>query len=745
MDATFTENPVVIAPYLEGLNPEQEEAVCHMDGPLLVLSGAGTGKTSVLTRRIVHLLQMKKTQLVNILAVTFTNKAALEMLHRVQKMLNTQARIPWLGTFHAIGAKLLRLHAREALNLTADFTILSPDDQLRLLKQLIIAQNIDIKRWPVSMLAAFIDQWKNQGVLPDDVPESASVKFAGRGRHMYQIYQARLRELNVADFGDLLLAPLQLLRRDETLRHMYQDQFHYVLVDEYQDTNAVQYQLLRLLAQKNQNICCVGDDDQSIYSWRGSSVDHILRFEADFPSAKTIRLERNYRSLPPILASASHLIAHNTRRLKKQLWTDQHTHSNMLSHVVNVMQYQDNDDEANGVAQYIMRANQNGVAMQAIAILVRTGFQMRAFEEQFMKQSIPYIVVGGPRFYERTEIADINAYLRLTFNHDDDLAFERIINKPKRGLGEAVLRTLRAHAQNNGFSLMRAARTLTAMPNDLRPAAHRGLEQFVHMIDVWTNLANMRTHLIDLCRKVLEDTGYVTMLKQSQLAEDHARIENVYELQRSLGQFATPIEYLEHIALISDIEQFQANDCVKIMTLHSAKGLEFDLVFLPGWEEGIFPHQRVLDEQGSQGLEEERRLAYVGITRARRKVMISFAKRRCIYSNWQTSTPSRFLGELPTEHITTAVSKRAATASSYTHTSQAASFTRRNMTPISLTESESVVQQATPSATFYPGQKVTHAAFGAGYVDEVDGDKLKVTFKARGTVRLLATYVTPSS
>jgi DNA helicase-2/ATP-dependent DNA helicase PcrA len=658
------------ASYLGGLNPEQRLAVETIDGPVLVLAGAGTGKTRVLTVRIAHILSLGRARPSEILAVTFTNKAAREMKARVGDIVGHVVEgMPWLGTFHSIGVKILRRHA-ELVGLKPDFTILDVDDQIRLLKQLLAAENIDEKRWPARVLAMMIDGWKNRGLTPDQVPSGEAAAFAnGKGLKLYRAFQERLKILNAADFGDLLLENIRLFREQPEVLRQYQSRFKFILVDEYQDTNVAQYLWLRLLAQRPpstslaaagerqeqaaeprpKNICCVGDDDQSIYGWRGAEVDNILRFEHDFPGATVIRLERNYRSTGHILAAASHLIAHNEGRLGKTLRTDDE-----LGEKVAVTGSWDSEEEARAVGEEIEQLQRGGKsgerhALNEIAILVRASFQMREFEDRFVTLGLPYRVIGGPRFYERAEIRDALAYLRMVNSPADDLAFERIVNVPKRGLGDATVQLLHDHARKRRVPLTEAARAVIAT-DELKPKPRGALRGVIESIDRWRAQRESLPHT-ELAEIILDESGYTEMWQKDRSADAAGRLENLKELIRSMDEFENLQGFLEHISLVMDNEKAAEADAVNIMTLHSAKGLEFDTVFLPGWEDGVFPNQRTLDDQGRAGLEEERRLAHVGLTRARKRAKIYFATNRRMHGLWQTNIPSRFLDELPEAHV----------------------------------------------------------------------------------------------
>ena len=633
--------------YLEGLNPEQRDAILSIDGPLLVLAGAGTGKTRVLTTRIAHILATGRARPSEILSVTFTNKAAREMKERVGHLVGERVEgMPWLGTFHAIGTRVLRKHA-ELVGLRSDFTILDADDQIRLMKQLIQAAEIDEKRWPARQLAIFIDSWKNKGLGPESIPPLEARAFGnGKGGELYKAYQARLRTLNACDFGDLLLHVIRIWREHPDVLADYQRRFRYILVDEYQDTNVAQYMWLRLLALGSKNVCCVGDDDQSIYGWRGAEVDNILRFEKDFPGAKVIKLERNYRSTTHILAAASHLIAHNADRLGKTLFTER---QDADADKVLVTSAWDSEEEARSIGAEIETLRGQGHALNQIAILVRASFQMREFEDRFVTLGLPYRVVGGPRFYERAEIRDALAYFRATVQPADDLAFERIINVPRRGLGDATVQQVIKFARNRAVPALQAAAMLTET-QDLTPRARTALRGLTESFARWR--AQLDTMpMTDLAGLILDESGYTEMWQQDRSADAPGRLENLKELIRSMEPYESLPAFLEHISLVMDTDANASVDAVNLMTLHSAKGLEFDSVFLPGWEEGVFPHQRALDEGGRAGLEEERRLAYVGITRAKKRAFIWFASNRRIHGTWNSGIPSRFLDELPEAHV----------------------------------------------------------------------------------------------
>ncbi|HRD76735.1 MAG TPA: UvrD-helicase domain-containing protein, partial [Hyphomicrobiaceae bacterium] len=608
--------------YLDGLNPEQRKAVETLDGPVLVLAGAGTGKTRVLTTRIAHILASGRCRGSEILAVTFTNKAAREMKERIGKLIGGAVEgMPWLGTFHSIGVKILRRHA-ELVGLKSGFTILDTDDQIRLVKQVIEADGLDKDRWPGRQLAALIDSWKNRGLTPDKVPSGENFAFGnGRGAKLYAAYQTRMKELNAVDFGDLLLESLRLFAGHPDILADYQRRFRYILVDEYQDTNVVQHLWLRLLAQGSPNICCVGDDDQSIYGWRGAEVDNILKFERDYPGATVIRLERNYRSTGHILGAASRLIAANKSRLGKTLHTD-----DQLGQKVQVTGVWDDEEEARQIGEEIERLGKSGHRLNQIAVLVRASFQMRAIEDRFVTLGLPYRVVGGPRFYERQEIKDAIAYLEITLNPANDLKFERIINVPKRGLGDTTVARIHDLARARQVPMAIAAREI-AETEELAAKARRSLRDLMLSFERWRGHVPTMKHT-DLAELILDESGYTAMWQADKSPQAQSRLENLKELIRFMHQFETLPGFLEHVSLVMDTETGDDGDRVSLMTLHAAKGLEFDTVFLPGWEEGLFPHQRSLDENGVAGLEEERRLAYVGLTRARRRAIVSFTQNR---------------------------------------------------------------------------------------------------------------------
>jgi len=723
--------------YLARLNSEQREAVETVDGPLLVLAGAGTGKTRVLTTRFAHILLTGRAFPGQVLAVTFTNKAAREMRERVSAILGRPAEGLWLGTFHALCARMLRRHAAQ-VGLSGNFTILDTDDQLRLLKQVMEAERIDAKRWAPQALMGAIQRWKDRGLTPDRITPAEDIDFAnGRARPLYAAYQARLRALNAADFGDLLLHTTELLRTQPEILAQYHRMFRYILVDEYQDTNLIQYLWLRLLAQSHRNICCVGDDDQSIYSWRGAEVENILRFEKDFPGAKIIRLEANYRSTAPILAAASGLISHNEGRLGKTLRPGRSDAQH--GEKVTVVGLWDSDEEARMVGERIEALRRDGHPLSEIAILVRAGFQTRAFEERLILIGVPYRVVGGLRFYERQEIRDAVAYMRATVQPADDLAFERIVNVPRRGVGEAALRSMHETARADGIPLAAAAARLIET-GGLRGKVKDQVGELLRGFVRWKAQAETESHVVAVAT-MLDESGYTTMWQQDKSPEAPGRLDNLKELVRALGEFETLAGFLDHVSLVMENDEDAGSDRVNLMTLHGAKGLEFDTVFLPGWEEGLFPNQRALDEGGLKSLEEERRLAYVGLTRARRRAIVSHAANRRIYANWQTSIPSRFVDELPEEHVeragSAALARDARIAAATTFSGQFPLVARRTRTI------EAWEQPARPArAEAIPvGARVFHQKFGYGVVKAADEDKLDVDFDKAGEKRVLDRFL----
>jgi len=747
--------------YLAGLNPPQRDAVLTTEGPVLVLAGAGTGKTAALTARLAHLIATRKAWPSQILAVTFTNKAAREMKERVSAISGGAIEgMPWLGTFHSVAARMLRSHA-ELVGLQSNFTILDTDDQLRVLKQLISAANLDEKRWPARQLAGLIDRWKNRGWTPQQVDAGEAEGFAaGRGAELYAQYQERLRTLNVCDFGDLLLHMLVIFRRYPDVLDRYRERFLYLLVDEYQDTNQGQYEWLKLLAEPRRNLCCVGDDDQSIYSWRGAEVANILRFEKDFPGAKIVRLEQNYRSTSHILSAADGLIAHNAGRLGKSLWTDAGD-----GEKVRAIGIWDGPEEARRIGEDIESHQMRGGSLNDVAILVRAQFQTREFEERFIAIGLNYQIIGGFRFYERAEIRDAIAYLRLVQQPADDLAFERIVNQPKRGLGDKAVATIHRFARASQQPLLTAAAAILGT-DELTPQARRSLGNFVGDVARWRGMAATLPHP-ELARILLDESGYTAMLQADRSAESAGRLENLAELTRAMEEYESLQAFLEHVSLVMDNDEARQGDRVTIMTIHAAKGLEFDIVYLPGWEEGVFPSQRALDEGGLAALEEERRLAYVAITRARRKATIMHAANRRIYGQWTSSIPSRFLAELPKEHIdeeTTmtggeslwraqwsertdpfahlgpAQSMRAATRGPGW---QRASRGTYNPEPQRVIEARaSAVSLGNKGRDDLAlGQRVFHGKFGYGTIAAIEGNKLEIDFEHAGRKKVLDSFV----
>lgn len=773
--------------YLHGLNPEQTDAVLCIDGPLLVLAGAGTGKTRVLTTRIAHILTTRKARGSEILSVTFTNKAAREMKERIARLVGaTVEAMPWLGTFHSIGARILRRHA-ELVDLKSDFTILDTDDQIRLIKQLLDAENIDEKRWPARHFAGMMDNWKNRGLLPKDIsPADASVYANGMGQKLYGQYQARLKTLNAADFGDLLLECIRLFRQYPQVLADYHSRFRYMLVDEYQDSNVAQYLWLRLLAQgkpaSEANICVVGDDDQSIYGWRGAEVDNILRFEKDFPGAKVVKLERNYRSTGNILKAASHLIAFNEGRLGKTLQTDVAE----LGDLIGVTQVWDSEEEARTIGDEIEQFQRDGDRLNDMAILVRASFQMREFEERFITLGLNYRVIGGPRFYERQEIRDAIAYLKVVSNPANDLSFERVLNTPRRGLGPSTVQILHNASRLQNVALLAATRSLLET-EELRLKQRSTLRDLIGQFDDWssrlydrvvieqTELDNgeiVETQKIlppvphfELAEQILDESGYTAMWQAEKSPDSPGRLENLKELIRSMEGFETLGSFLEHIALVMDRDTAEAEDAVSIMTLHSAKGLEFNTVFLPGWEEGLFPSQRTLDESGRAGLEEERRLAYVGITRGRKRVRVSFAQNRRIHGLWQTAIPSRFIDELPPEAVQTKDTGSAyggygyggAAASRFNKAdpfeslyetpgwkrAQAQQSTRKGGGPLTI-DGDLVARSVDlggDSSAYRFGDRVFHLKFGYGAIAGIEGNKMTIDFEKAGRKKVLDSFI----
>ena len=749
--------------YLEGLNPEQRRAVETTEGPLLVLAGAGTGKTRVLTARLAHIIATRRAWPSQTLTVTFTNKAAREMRERALALIGDAGEgLRWLGTFHSIASQILRKHA-ELLGLKSSFTIIDTDDQIRLCKQIIQAENIDPKRWTPRFLASLIDGWKNRALTPDRVAGEDAHLFAnGKAIKCYEIYQARLKVLNACDFGDLLIHNITLFQKNPDVLAEYHAKFKYVLVDEYQDTNVAQYLWLRLLAQGSNNICCVGDDDQSIYGWRGAEVDNILRFEQDFPGGETVRLERNYRSTEHILAAASGVISHNKDRLGKTLHVGEEAASDPDAEKVKVRGLWDGEAEARLIGGDIEAWRSSGRKYADCAILVRASWQMRLFEERLIMLGVPYRVIGGPRFFERAEIRDAMAYLRLINQPDDDLAFERVVNQPKRGIGATSLQKLQRYARDDGRSLSVVV-PMVLQTDEIKGGAKRGLIRFLDQMNMWRDrLAGGMSHP-DLAEVILDESGYTDMLTKDRSPQAQTRLDNLKELIRAMGEFETLPAFLEHVQLVMDASTGDtSDDQVQILTLHGAKGLEWPMVFLPGWEEEVFPSRRSLDENGMKGLEEERRLAYVGITRARERCYISFVANRQIYGRWQSVLPSRFVDELPMAHVEAASETGYATqpgaetgfsgtveelGARSSYESPGWKRLQKNAAkegtggPVLEGKAELIATSAGGSS-FKIGQRVFHDKFGYGRVKSAEGNKLTIDFEKSSTKKVISTFLT---
>ncbi len=703
--------------FLKDLNPEQYQAVTTTEGPLLVLSGAGTGKTRVLTTRIAYILASQLALPWQILAVTFTNKAAKEMGQRLEQMVGAAAQGVWLGTFHRIGVKILRRYGGY-VGLHPNFAVLDSDDQERLLKNLMQQYGVDTKQYPPKIMLDVIQRWKDRGLTPDKITGAERSDFCeGRAIDFYQLYQNKLTEMNAVDFGDLLLLPLKLLQENAAILSEYQRQFHYILVDEYQDTNVAQYMFLRLLAKGHNNICCVGDDDQSIYSWRGADVDNILNFGKVFVNAKVIRLERNYRSTAHILGAASALIANNTGRMGKTLRVAGEAEN--LGNLVVVQGYWNGAQEAEKVIEQIEDDLRLGTPLSQMAILVRAGFQTREFEDKLIQAGIAYKIIGGFKFYEREEIRDAVAYLRLVLNPHDDLAFIRIVNKPRRGIGDVVMRSLQMEAQAKHISLFDAIDWA-----DLKTAPKKTLSAFKTMVLSWQEKSkNLSPE--DLAKTVMDESGYLMMWRLDKSPEAPGRVENIQELYNVLGSgdFDSIESFLEYASLLTENDESATAEQLVVMTLHASKGLEFNTVYLPGWEEGLFPHQRALDEAGDLGLEEERRLAYVGLTRARKSVFVSYASNRRVYGQWQNALPSRFIKELPPEHIDRRGNNRMGYGAQMADVRMP--WAREKLQPKS-----------------HKGRQVYHETFGKGVVLRETGDMMEVFFEGYGLRKIKSTFLT---
>ena len=729
------------------LNEVQKEAVLHDNGPLLVLAGAGTGKTGVLTTRLARILMENMALPGEILSVTFTNKAANEMKSRVGNLIGDMVTgLKWLGTFHSIGAQILRQYP-EKVGLKNGFIILDTDDQLRLLKQIIKEENIDDKKWSAKGLLSLIDNWKNKGLSPNQISSDDGDYFAnGKGKVLYKKYQDQLKFFNAADFGDLILECIRLFNENPDILESFQNRFKYMLVDEYQDTNTSQYTLLKLLSGKWKNICCVGDDDQSIYSWRGAEVTNILKFEKDFLDSKIIRLEQNYRSTGNILAAASKLIEANESRFGKTLWT-----SSNGGEKVSVTSTWDGEEEARIITDEIEQQSLNKKNLDEVAILVRASFQMREFEDRFVSIGLPYKVIGGPRFYERKEIRDANAYFRLAIQPNDSLALERILNVPKRGIGETTLKKIKDYAKNNNIPTIDSIRDLIKT-SEIKPKTKISLGHFIELTERWNDLITKRNHY-EMAEIILEDSGYLEMLRNDDTITAAGRLDNIKELFRSIEPFESLNAYLEHISLVMEIDKNPEGNKVSLMTLHAAKGLEFDYVFLPGWEEGVFPNQRSLDEGGVKSLEEERRLAYVGITRAKIKSSIFYAANRKMHNQWLSSIPSRFVNELPEDNIEVNLSHFSGNKGNFTDIKEDDIFDQsdystpgwerakiQSLSNKRIQEEEKIISVDTNSK-FSPGMLVMHKKFGKGKIQTVDGKKLTISFGDNGIRKVMENFV----
>ena len=723
--------------YFEQLNSEQIEAVEKLSGPLLVLAGAGTGKTRVLTTRLSHILFTKQAVPSQIFAVTFTNKAANEMRERVENILGRSVAGWWLGTFHSLAARILRKHA-ELVNLKNNFTIIDYDDQVRLIKQLLSSENIDEKRWPARSLIAIIQRWKDSCLVPADIEKNIfkGNDFAdGESGRIYKLYQERLSNLNACDFGDLLLHVINILKINKDIRKYYQNKFKYILVDEFQDTNTAQYLWLKILSEEHKNICVVGDDDQSIYSWRGAEVKNILNFENDFSKTKTIRLEKNYRSSGNILEAASNLISYNEGRLGKTLWTDTEA-----GEKINIRNVYDGKEEARYISDEIESYQRKKFNINEIAILVRAAFQTRSFEERFLKIGLPYQVIGGLRFYERAEIRDAIAYLRVINSTDDQLALERIINKPKRGLGEKTIQQIVYYSKSKKISFEKSIRIIIET-DEFGSKIRSSLKNFIKNIDRWRNFVSPNK-LGELLELVLEESEYVDMLQKDKSIDAPGKLENLKELVNAINEFDALSDFLEHIQLVMDGGVNSNIDSVKIMTLHAAKGLEFKTIFLPGWEEGIFPNQKSMEEYGQSGLEEERRLAYVGLTRAKENIWIFSANSRLMHGQWIDSIPSRFINEIPEKivNLNSTFSSSMPFYQSSIATGWKDSFSKiqANLNKRTSSLANTAVSN---NLIIHEGERIFHQKFGYGKVLNIDGDKLEIKFEKSDIKKVLASFI----
>ena len=733
--------------YLGTLNKSQLEAVENTEGPNLVLAGAGTGKTRVLTTRVAHIIDNKLAFPSQILCVTFTNKAAREMSERIQNLVSVQMdRIPWIGTFHSIGAKIIRNHA-EIIGLKPSFTILDKDDQLSLIKQILQSENLDQSKYVPKYIQSRIDQWKNKALNPDDIKADSLDNISDdKTLDIYKLYQQRLFQINCLDFGDLLLQCINLFKNEDVLKR-YSKNFKYILVDEYQDTNTAQYQWLKFLSSANQNICCVGDDDQSIYSWRGAEIDNMLRFEKDFGNTKTTRLEENYRSTNNILKSASSLISYNEARLGKELYSDQGKGDPVYIHLVNSSR-----DEATFVAQEIMKLRDKNPDLNNIAVLVRAVFQSREIEESLIKYSVPYRIIGGIRFYERAEIKDAVSYLRLVYENQDDVAFERAVMTPKRGIGEKSFNQIIEVSKNKQISLFKASKLLSGT-DEVNKKASSSLDAFIKVIERGISMIET-TQYSEILKVLLDESGYMNMLKNDKNVSAQTRIENIKELILAMEDYNSIEEFLEHVSLVTSIDENNEDNKVNLMTLHAAKGLEYDFVFLPGWEEGLFPHQKTIDESGNKGIEEERRLAYVGITRARKTVNISSSMSRRFQNNWMPSLQSRFIEELDQDIIKMVnhISDHLDKFDDFDEFNQDFDFKPKRISLNSskgsgyrtvLNMEEENVKDINDDIILQIGQLVKHKKFGVGKIQDIDGSNAVVDFDKHGKKKLISDFLKP--